>query len=223
MTTSDDARLRGRLREAKRNDGVIFEAALRVLTRDPHASVSAVGREAGVGKSALYSRYPSKETLLQRVAEEVTERYVALIHEAHDALDRGEHPGEALRQFLLDAVEADIHGFITVASGLFTPTPEDVRISRAGNQRGKELVARLQAAGALRHDATWTDLNDWLQGIAAITSHHPDRVMMRRRRMLSALLPGLTASSPPLEGQSAIAIDYWPADRPGFADRPDID
>jgi AcrR family transcriptional regulator len=220
---TSDAKLRGRLREAKRNDGVIFQAALRVLTRDPHASVSAVGREAGVGKSAIYSRYPSKETLLQRVAEEVTERYVALIDDAHEALDRGTSPGEALHDFLRHCVEADIHAFIAAASGRFTPTPEDVRLSRAGNDRGKALVARLQAAGALRLDATWTDLNDWLQGIAAIDSHQPERIMMRRRRMLSALMPGLAASEPALEGETAIATDYWPADVPGFADRPDVD
>lgn len=222
MTASDDAQLRGRLREARRNDDTIFDAAVRVLTRDPYASVAAVGREAHVGKSALYSRYPSKDTLLQRVAEEVTGRYVALIETAHEALD-GETPAdEVLRAFLTATVDAELHAFLTATSGRFVPTPNDVQISRAGNERGKELVARLQAARALRADATWTDLNDWLQGVAAVTSHHPERISMRRRRMLSVLLPGLAASDPPLSGESAIATDYWPADVPGFADRPDV-
>ncbi|MET0735289.1 MAG: hypothetical protein ABWY55_06570, partial [Microbacterium sp.] len=74
----------------------------------------------------------------------------------------------------------------------------------------------------LRADATWNDLNDWISAISTVRSHDPDRVRMRRRRMLSVLQPGLASGHPPLTGSTALPIDFWPADVEGFANRADI-
>lgn len=215
-------RPRGRAREAERNDARIFQVAIDMLARDAHASVAAIGREAGVGKSALYSRYPAREVLLAAVAEEVTRRYLVILDHAHDALRSGAPAAEVLRRFLLDLVEAGFLGFLVATNGRFTPTDIDVRLSKIAYDLGVRLVAQLQEAGALRSDATYPDLNDWAQAIASVGSEHADRVAMRRERMLSALLQGLAPTGAALAGSPPIATDYWPSDRDGFVDRPDV-
>jgi hypothetical protein len=57
------APLSGRQAEARRNDGLILEAAREVFVEDPDAPISAVAERAGVGIGALYRRYASKEEL----------------------------------------------------------------------------------------------------------------------------------------------------------------
>lgn len=205
------------------NDERIIEAALRVLTADPRASVAAVGAAAGVGKSAIYLRYPSKDVLVQRVAEVCTSRFVGLIEASHDALDRGTAPDRVLEDFLVGMLDLDIHSFMWATNGTYTPTDDDVRASRRGNDRGLALVARFHEAGVLRGDATWNDLNDWVSAISTVTSFDPERVGMRRRRMLSALRGGLTSSSPALTGTSAQPVDFWPDEIKGFAGRDDVE
>jgi AcrR family transcriptional regulator len=55
----------GRQAQAARNDQVILDAARAVFVADPTAPIAAVAERAGVGISALYRRYPSKEALLR--------------------------------------------------------------------------------------------------------------------------------------------------------------
>jgi AcrR family transcriptional regulator len=218
----DSGRSSGREQEAARNDARIHDAARAVLTRTPRATVADVAAAAGVGKSALYLRYPSKEAMLQQVAYDATVRYVRIIERTHEKLDAGNDARATLIRYLEDCVEADVHGFILATAGTFTPSDDDVRLSRSGDDRGRELVARWHETGALRRDADWNDVNDWIMAISRLTSHVPDRILMRRHRMLSALLPGLEpGSTPSLSGTPAIAEDYWPAEVPGFVRRAD--
>lgn len=223
MGRDETARRGGRAREAAENDVRIFDAARDVLTRDPRASVAAVGAAAGVGKSAIYLRYPSKEVLLQRVAEECTRRFIALIDRTHGDLDAGGSPSAALDAFLEGMLDLDIHAFMWATNGTYTPTDDDVRASRLGNDRGLALVARFHGAKVLRADATWNDLNDWISAVSTVTSYDAARVSMRRHRMLSALRAGLGSGHAPLSGESARPIDFWPENVAGFADRDDVD
>src|SRR5262245_3294223 len=68
--------LSGRRAQARRNDARIREAAREVFTADPDAPMSAVAARAGVGISALYLRYESKEDLLRQVARDGLARYL---------------------------------------------------------------------------------------------------------------------------------------------------
>ena len=72
MTTA----LPGRKSEAARNDGAILEAARAVFLADPKAPIAAVAERAGVGISALYRRYPSKEDLLRKLCADGLRRYL---------------------------------------------------------------------------------------------------------------------------------------------------
>src|SRR4029077_8865108 len=55
----------GRQAEAARNDQRILDSARAVFVADPDAPITAVAKHAGVGISALYTRYGSKEELLR--------------------------------------------------------------------------------------------------------------------------------------------------------------
>jgi AcrR family transcriptional regulator len=74
--------LSGRRAQAARNDQVILNAARKVFSADPEAPIAAVAEHAGVGISALYRRYRSKEELLRRLAREGLERYISEVSSA---------------------------------------------------------------------------------------------------------------------------------------------
>src|SRR2546421_12720091 len=68
MDETTTAPLSGRKAQAARNDQRILDSARAVFLADPEAPIAAVAEHAGVGISALYRRYRSKEELLQRLA-----------------------------------------------------------------------------------------------------------------------------------------------------------
>src|SRR3954447_11236341 len=84
---SHDPPLSGRRAQARRNDPRIRTAAREVFTADPDAPMSAVAARAGVGISALYRRYASKEDLLRQVARDGLAVYLE-VAEAAVADDR---------------------------------------------------------------------------------------------------------------------------------------
>ena len=59
-----------------RNDERILAAARAVFVADPSAPIAAVARHAGVGMSALYARYASKEDLLRALCADGLRRYI---------------------------------------------------------------------------------------------------------------------------------------------------
>jgi AcrR family transcriptional regulator len=206
----DERGPRGRHREAAVNDERIFAAARAVLVDDPGAPISAIGAAAGVGKAALYRRYPSKELLLAAVAEDLTARYAAVIDAALDGLGRGDPAAAVLADFLASTLATETHGTYAAMVGRFEPTPRDRELSAAGQQRGEELVRLLQAAGALRTDVGWLDLNKLLEGLAAIRSRDPARTPAVRARFAAVVQHGLAPSGRPLPDVSLGPVDFWP-------------
>src|SRR5579871_6881105 len=76
MSPTPPSPLPGRRQQAARNDALILEAARDVFLRDPGAPISAVAKRAGVGISALYGRYASKDELLRKLCHDGLQRYV---------------------------------------------------------------------------------------------------------------------------------------------------
>lgn len=68
MNDSAPAPLSGRKAQAARNDQLIMASARAVFVADPSAPIAAVAEHAGVGISALYRRFPSKEELLRQLS-----------------------------------------------------------------------------------------------------------------------------------------------------------
>ena len=180
--------LPGRRGQALRNDAVILDAARAVFLNDPKAPVAAVAEQAGVGISALYRRYPSKEDLLRRLCHDGLRRFIAEAESAADDPD----PWPAFSKFLRRVVDADVHSLTVHLAGTFTPTPEmDADAHRSGELAGA-LVRRAQAAGQLRADVVADDLGLVLEGCASIRVPDPDRTRELRQRYLRLQLDGLS-------------------------------
>ncbi len=195
------AALPGRRGQARRNDALILEAAREVFLNDPKAPVAAVAEQAGVGISALYRRYPSKEDLLRRLCHDGLRRFIAEAEAAAADPDAW----CALTGFLERVVEADVHSLTVHLAGTFTPTPEMHDDARRAGALAAGLAERAQAAGRLRRDVVPADLELVLEGCAAIRLPDPARTSELRRRYLRSAprrpgrRPG-AAPRPPLPG-----------------------
>jgi len=60
--------------DAERNRGLVIEAGISVLARDPEASIQEIVDESGVGRTTFYRHFPTREDLLEAVTEEVMAR-----------------------------------------------------------------------------------------------------------------------------------------------------
>ena len=190
--------LSGRRAQAARNDQLILEAARQVFVADPAAPIGAVADQAGVGMSALYRRYRSKEELLARLAGDGLRR---LITEVEAALADDGDPWAAFAGFMGRIVDADTHSLTLRLAGTFTPTKDlhdDAERARRLNVR---LLERTKAAGAIRPDLDVNDLSLLFEQVASIRLGDQDRTSQLRHRCLALLLDALHTPSPgPLPG-----------------------
>jgi AcrR family transcriptional regulator len=198
MEKQSPAALSGRRAQAARNDRLILEAAREVLVADPGAPVSAVARRAGVGISALYRRYASKEELLRRVCADGLERYIAAAEAA--LADHGD-PWNAFAEFVRRVVEADTHSLTLRLAGTFQPTEELYRRAEQAEQLNVQLPERAQRAGAVRPDLAVDDLSFLFEQLASVRVPDERRTRQLRERYLALFLDALhTPSSVPLPG-----------------------
>jgi len=188
--------LSGRRGQAARNDEVILTAARDVFLADPKAPISAVADRAGVGISALYRRYASKDDLLRTLCMDGLTRFVALAEAAAGEADSW----AAFTGFLQGVVDADVHALTVKLAGTFTPTPEMRHLAGRSTDVVDALVQRAQADGRLRADAVTEDVGMLLEACSAIRVPDPGRTTELRRRHLAILLAGLSAGGAPLPG-----------------------
>jgi AcrR family transcriptional regulator len=199
----------GRRSQAARNDAVILEAARDVFLADPKAPIAAVAERAGVGISALYRRYASKEELLRRLCHDGLRRYLA---EAEAAAEEWERHGDgwaALAGFLERVVVADVHSLTVHLAGTFTPTPEMRADAQRAGPLAAQLVERAHAGGRLRADVVVADCDLVLESCSAIRVPDAERTAVLRRRHLALLLAGLSATGDaPLPGPAPDAAEF---------------
>ncbi|MFD3595513.1 TetR/AcrR family transcriptional regulator [Nocardia sp. NPDC058640] len=191
MTTQDETaaqpRLPGRKAQAARNDGLILEAARAVFLDDPNAPIAAVAERAGVGISALYRRYPSKEVLLRTLCHEGLRRYNA---EADVALEDSDG-WRGFVGFLERVVEADVHSLTVHLAGTFTPDETMLPDVVHSGEVTEELVRRAHASGRLRAGVNALDLGLILEACSAVSVPDPVRTGELRRRVLAVMVDGL--------------------------------
>jgi AcrR family transcriptional regulator len=191
-------RFPGRQAEAARNDQKILVAARAVFTADPTAPISAVAEHAGVGISALYRRYRSKEELLQQLSLEGLRRYIV---EVESALADDGDPWEAFAAFMRRAVDADTSSLTLHLAGTFTPTEAHWRDGETAFQLNVRLLNRTKAAGVLRPEIDGGDLSLLFEQLAAIKVGDPERSKQLRQRYLALLLDAIRdTSAAPLPG-----------------------
>jgi AcrR family transcriptional regulator len=194
MTSSDTP-----VPRRERNDARILEAARAVFVADPGAPIADVARHAGVGMSALYRRFESKEVLLRRLCADGLDAY---IDAAERAIASEEDAWASFSGFVEAIVDADVHSLTVALAGTFTPTPEMFAASERAQRLTTELVVRARAAKALRADFEVTDLPFVLEQMSAVrVPEDPDRTKELRRRYLALQLDALhTGDSKPLPG-----------------------
>lgn len=201
------AGLSGRRAQAARNDSLILAAAKAVFVADPGAPIAAVAERAGVGISALYRRYRSKDELLQKLCADGLATFIAA---AQTALADGADPWEAFAGFMTAVVAADTHALTVSLAGTFATTDELRRLAQHANELAAEVFAR--ACGAMRPDADVNDIGLIFEQLTAVRGADDERTWQLRARYLAMFLDALRYRSPtPLPG---------PPPRPGeFAGR----
>jgi AcrR family transcriptional regulator len=199
---------RGESRErrpsAMRADALILSALRTRLVLDPHSSMADLADAAGVGMSAIYSRFGNRQQLLATLAREGVSIWADALQRAHEGLDRGEDPWGVLVAYLRTADAADV-----LALGSLGRGDEDER-SRMSDLResGQRLVRRLHRRGALRGGVTSDDLGKILEAVGSMRGDGDERTRMIRARFLRIAVDGLRPSLPPLRGEGPEGRDF---------------
>ncbi len=176
--------------DAQRNRDRLLQVAKEAFAQEGVAvPLDEIARRAGVGPGTLYRHFPTKESLFEAV---VHDRLHQLIHHARES-GRSDDPGGALADFLghlvreaapkQDLVDALVGSGIDVRAAV-TATAAVLRDEIA------TLLARAQAAGAVRPDITPADLMALLSGFLYALRAHPTAAA-DPARTLSVLLRGL--------------------------------
>lgn len=182
------APLNGRRAQAAANDRAILEAARAVFIADPTAPIAAVAHRAGVGISALYRRYASKEELLRTLCGDGLQRF---IDETRAALADKRDPWTVFAHFMRRAVDADTNSLTNALAGTFTPTPELWTQATLADELLVELCERTRAAGVLRPGIEVHDLSLIFEQLAAVRVGSDIRSRELRHRYLSLMLDAL--------------------------------
>jgi AcrR family transcriptional regulator len=188
MPTATPSPLSGRRREAARNDERILESAKAVFLADPSAPITAVAKHAGVGISALYTRYGSKEELLRKLCHDGLARFVA---ETEAALTDEREDWTAFADYMRRLVDADTSSMTLALAGSFTPTEEMFALAEHANELLGQFFARIKEA--LRPDIDVHDISLIFELVAALKVSSRERTEQLRRRYLALILDGLRA------------------------------
>jgi AcrR family transcriptional regulator len=180
--------LSGRRAQAARNDERILDAAREVFLADPQAPISAVAAAAGVGISALYRRYPSKQELLRALAADGLTRYIA---DLQAALASDAEPWAAYTDCLHRVVEGQSQALAQRLAGTFTPTPQLTALAQHAAQSADRLLRRVRRSGDLREDVSAADIVLLLEAVTLVELPGPGRGAALRHRYLALLLQAL--------------------------------
>jgi len=172
--------------DARRNRARLLDVADQVFTeRGVGASTEEIARAAGVGIGTVFRHFPTKEALLAAVLAARLERLAA---EA-EALAADPDPGAALDQLVRVVVghARAKNAYADALGGDISGVKEEVR----GRLRDAvaALLARAQAAGAVRAELRPADLMALLVGASRAVEHTADAPA--RERVLGVVLAGL--------------------------------
>ena len=163
-----------------------------MFTGDPDAPMSAVAARAGVGISALYRRYASKEDLLRQVARDGLARY---LEEAEAAVADDGDAWEAFEAFMTRLLDAQTVAITMNLAGTFTPNEELYAMSVRAAELNEAIVERTKAEGGLRADVEVDDLSLILEQVSTIRLGDAARTRELRRRYLALFLDGLRTTT----------------------------
>ena len=195
MATATTGTGRAQRADARRNREKVLEAARRQFAeRGLDAQIDEIARDAGVGVGTVYRHFPTKEDLLEALADH---RFAGLAESAAKALEAD----DAWQGFV---------GFMTYSARVMA---EDRALSEAMHQRPgmcteaaervhlhditAEVVERAKASGELRPDIEASDIPSLVCGIGRALRGAPGRPAMSWERHLEIILAGLRLGSSP--------------------------
>jgi AcrR family transcriptional regulator len=206
-----DATLRS---DAARNLTKVLAAARATFYEEGiDASVETIAQRAGVGMGTLYRRFPSKESLIDAVLDELLQQVLAA---ATNALER-QSPEVAFADFLerVCEIQAEHAGCLGPLWSAARKSPVRGEIEAAA----RRLLAQAQEAGSIRTDVVYEDviLLHWsVRGVIETASTAASDAWARHLDlMLAALAPASSPlAHPPLTAdQVEAALSPAPADR----------
>jgi AcrR family transcriptional regulator len=142
--------------DARRNRRRVVTAARKCMARDGlDAGIEEIARTAGVGVGTVYRHFPTKDDLVEALANE---RFERLREIALEALEKDD-PGAAFDEFIRAAglIQAEDRAL----SEVLVSRPETMRAAaeRVGMlELTNEVLKRAQKAGAIRTDAEARDI-----------------------------------------------------------------
>jgi AcrR family transcriptional regulator len=178
--------------DARRNRAKVLEAARHQFAEHGlETQIEQIARDAGVGVGTVYRHFPTKEALLEALAEA---KFEGLADAARAALE----------------VEDPWQGFVDLMTYAARTMADDRGTSEAMDQRSDicgaaaraagldeltaELVERAQAAGALRPDIGADDVPSLICGLGrAVRAGDDGSPAMSWERYLDIILAGLRA------------------------------
>lgn len=136
--------------DAERNIAAILEAATRLLSADPAASVADIAKAAGVGRVTLYGHFPSREALVDAVLEHAVGLADAVLDDP--TLDERPAP-EAMAALLRSSWEVlDRHRRLFVAADRIMATERIREHHERPLRRVERLIERGRREGDFRTD-----------------------------------------------------------------------
>jgi AcrR family transcriptional regulator len=177
--------------DARRNREKVLESAReRFALHGLETQMDDIARTAGVGVGTVYRHFPTKEDLLQALADD---RFEGLAGAAREALEAGD-PWQGFVEFMtysarVMAEDRALSEAMDQLPGLCRSSAERVEMLALTG----EVVARAQASGDLRPDLVPEDIPALVCGLGRAVRSEVERPTMSWQRFLEIMLAGLRA------------------------------
>lgn len=155
LTGSEGTRRRRRRSDAERSVAAILDAAGRVLSQNPHASLEDVANAAGLTRQTVYAHFPSRAVLIATLTDRATSRVTAALNAAD--LDNGPATEALLRLVQISWEVFDAETLLLTAPGPPGDPDRDRQRHEPVVEMLEKLVRRGQRDGGLDPDlpVTW--------------------------------------------------------------------
>ncbi|MBC7299626.1 MAG: helix-turn-helix transcriptional regulator [Nocardia sp.] len=170
-TADDDVDWSSKRSDARRNHERVVAAAVEVFAEHGiDATIPQVAARAGVGKATVYRSFPTKDALVQAVAQYQRAWFYQRTLTALDQLNAGGDPLTILRDLLTDTLERLAHD-----RALAEALPATAPPSPAGQESLQSIILAGQRQGVIRENVTAQHVKVLLGGVAGSLFRQQER------------------------------------------------